>query len=123
MKCSGESIPFVNKFALIGVVLDEYLAFDICSKVNRKISLLKKSPSFNHFNFRITLFKLFIISKYDYRYCSLSLLLLGLKYRNLRIENCEIFKIRDLNNISFFVFKTEIFFKTVFNKRIDSLQK
>ena len=70
-KCNNETIPFVNKFTLLGVILDEYLTFDlhtisICKKVNWKISVLKKSSYLFNINFRITLFKLFIISKYDY---------------------------------------------------------
>ena len=71
IKCNNETIPFVNKFTLLGVILDEYLTFDlhtisICKKVNWKISVLKKSSYLFNINFRITLFKLFIISKYDY---------------------------------------------------------
>jgi len=71
IKCNDEQIPFVTKFTLLGVVLDEYLTFDLhtislCSKVNWKISVLKKSSYLFNLNFRITLFKLFIISKYDY---------------------------------------------------------
>ena len=36
IKCDGENIPFVQKFTLLGVTLDEYLTFDLalCSKVN-----------------------------------------------------------------------------------------
>jgi hypothetical protein len=71
IKCNGEQIPFATKFTLLGVILDEYLTFDVhtislCSKVNWKISVLKKSSYLFNLNFRITLFKLFIISKYDY---------------------------------------------------------
>jgi len=71
IKCNNETIPFVNKFTLLGVIFDEYLTFDlhtisICKKVNWKISVLKKSSYVFNINFRITLFKLFIISKYDY---------------------------------------------------------
>ena len=44
IKCNDESIPFVKKFTLLGVILDEYLTFDLhtislCSKVNWKISI------------------------------------------------------------------------------------
>ena len=50
-----KSIPFVNKFTLLGEVFDDYLTFDLhtislCSKVNWKISLLKKS-SYSNFHF------------------------------------------------------------------------
>ena len=66
IKCDGENIPFVQKFTLLGVTLDEYLTFDLhtialCSKVNWKISVLKKSSYLFDIKFRITLFKLFII--------------------------------------------------------------
>jgi hypothetical protein len=71
IKCENEKIPFVKKFTLLGVILDEYLTFDlhtisICSKVNWKISVLRKSSYLFDLKFRVTLFKLFIMSKYDY---------------------------------------------------------
>ena len=67
----GEKIPFVKKFRLLGVILDEYLSFDLhtielCQKVNWKISVLKRSSYLFELKFRIILFKLFIMSKYDY---------------------------------------------------------
>ena len=48
IKCNGKLIPFVTKFNLLGIIQDEYLIFDLhtislCSKVNWKISFLKKS--------------------------------------------------------------------------------
>ena len=63
IKCENEKIPFVKKFTLLGVILDEYLTFDlhtigVCSKVNWKISVLKKSSYLFDLKFRITLFKL-----------------------------------------------------------------
>ena len=69
--CDGEKIPFVKKFRLLGVILDEYLSFDLhtielCQKVNWKISVLKRSSYLFELKFRIILFKLFIMSKYDY---------------------------------------------------------
>ena len=69
--CNGEQIPFVKKFTLLGVLIDEYLTFDLhtiqlCSKVMWKLSVLKKSSHLFDFKFRSTLFKLFILSKYDY---------------------------------------------------------
>ena len=50
----------LTKFTLLGVTLDEYLAFDlhtisICSKVNWKISVLKKSSYLFDLKFRIIL--------------------------------------------------------------------
>ena len=69
--CNREQIPFVKKFTLLGVLIDEYLTFDLhtiqlCSKVMWKLSVLKKSSHLFDFKFRSTLFKLFILSKYDY---------------------------------------------------------
>ena len=56
IKCDGELIPFVNKFTLLGVILDEYLTFDLhsislCTKVNCKSSVLKKSSYLFGLNF------------------------------------------------------------------------
>lgn len=61
IKCDGENVPFVQKFTLLGVTLDEYLTFDLhtialCSKVNWKVSVLKKSSYLFDIKFRITLF-------------------------------------------------------------------
>ena len=71
IKCNGELIPFVNKVTLLGVIIDDYLNFDLhtislCSKVSWKLSVLKKSSYLFDFDFRLILFKLFIQSKYDY---------------------------------------------------------
>jgi hypothetical protein len=71
IKCEGEKIPFVTQFKLLGVTLDEYLTFDmhsiaLCNQVNWKTSVLRKSSYLFSLKFRITLFKLFIVSKYDY---------------------------------------------------------
>ena len=70
IKCNNQLIPFVKKFTLLGVTLDEFLTFDehkisLCSKVNWKISILKKSSILFDLKFRTTLFKLFIMPKYD----------------------------------------------------------
>jgi len=67
IKSENEKTPFVKKFTVLGVMLDEYLTFDlhtisICSKVNRKI----KSSDLFDLKFRVTLFNLFIMSKNDY---------------------------------------------------------
>ena len=71
IKCDGELVPFVRKITLLGVIIDEYLNFDLhtislCSKVMWKLSVLKKSSYLFDLKFRIILFKLFIQSKYDY---------------------------------------------------------
>ena len=54
---NGELIPYVTKFTLLGIILEEYLIFDLHtislgSKVNRKISVLKKSSCLFNINFR-----------------------------------------------------------------------
>ena len=137
IKCDGENVPFVQKFTLLGVTLDQYLTFDLhtialCSKVNWKVSVLKKSSYLFDIKFRITLFKLFIISKYDY--CSSLFIYFSnnnncerldknyvkaLKsYLNIKIMNLEIdnqfnilkdfkllpLKLRIFQNITFFIF-------------------
>jgi hypothetical protein len=45
IKCDGESIPFVKKITLLGIILDEYLCFDtltisLWSKLNWKIRVI-----------------------------------------------------------------------------------
>jgi hypothetical protein len=71
IKCDGEILPFVEKVTLPGIILDEYHSFDthtisMWTKVNWKISDLKKSSYLFDLKFRTTLYKLFILSKYDY---------------------------------------------------------
>ena len=83
-------IPFVTKFTLLGVTLDQYLTFDlhtisICSKINWKISVLKKSSYLFDLKFRVILFKLFIISKYDY--CSSLFIHFSDNINSERLEN------------------------------------
>ncbi len=68
IKSENEKTPFVKKFTLLGVILDEYLTFDphtisMCSVVNWKISVLRKSSYLFDLKFRVTLFNLFIMSK------------------------------------------------------------
>ncbi len=90
IKCEGEIIQIVSKFTLLGVTLDEYLTFDlhtisVCSKVNWKISVLKKSSFLFDLKFRIILFKLFIVSKYDY--CSTLFIHFSDNFNRQRLEN------------------------------------
>jgi hypothetical protein len=90
IKCDNEKIPFVTKFTLLGVTLDQYLTFDlhtisICSKINWKISVLKKSSYLFDLKFRVILFKLFIISKYDY--CSSLFIHFSDNINSERLEN------------------------------------
>ena len=69
IKCGGERIPLVKKFTLLGVLLFILLDMHIiavCSKVNWKISVIKKSSYLFDLKSRVTLFKLFIMFKYDY---------------------------------------------------------
>ena len=157
IKCKNEIVPFVNKFTLLGVVLDEYLTFDlhtisVCKKVNWKVSVLKKSSYLFNFNFRITLFKLFIISKYDY--CSTLFFHFqdalneqrldknfskSLKsYLNIKLSNLNIseqydhlkslrlmpLRLRFFQNLVFFLFSLiKSQHKNVLTRSIDSLKK
>ena len=71
IKCNGESILFVKKVKLLGVIWDEYFTFDshtisFYSKINWKIRILKKSSCLYSMEFRVMLFKLFIQSNYNY---------------------------------------------------------
>ena len=71
IKCNDILIPFVDKFTLLGVVLDNYLKFDqqslsMCTKLHWKVGVLKKSAYLFDLRFRIILFKLFIQSRFDY---------------------------------------------------------
>jgi len=137
IKCDGESIPFVKKVTLLGIILDEYLSFDthtisICTKVNWKISVLKKSSYLFDLKFRTTLYKLFILSKYDScstlffhfndhnnylrlenNYCKTIKTYLNIKIKNLSIEEqLNVLKpfrllplrLRFFQNLTFFVF-------------------
>ena len=58
IKCNDVNVPFVKKFTLLGVTLDEYLIFDthtisLCAKVNWKVSVLKKSSYLYDVNFKL----------------------------------------------------------------------
>jgi hypothetical protein len=157
IKCNNEIIPFVNKFTLLGVILDEYLVFDlhtisVCKKVNWKISVLKKSSYLFNLNFRITLFKLFIISKFDY--CSTLFFhfqdalneqrldknfskalksYLNIKLYNLNISELYVhlksfrlmpLRLRFFQNFVFFIFSLiKCRHKNALNQSIDSLKK
>ena len=71
IKCNDTLIPFVDKFTLLGVVLDNYLQFDqqsinLCNSIKWKLSVLKKSAYLFDIRFRIILFKLFLQSRFDY---------------------------------------------------------
>ena len=71
IKCNDTLIPFVDKFTLLGVVLDNYLQFDqqsitLCNSIKWKLGVLKKSAYLFDIRFRIILFKLFLQSRFDY---------------------------------------------------------
>ena len=100
--CDGEKIPFVKKFRLLGVILDEYLSFDLhtielCQKVNWKISILKRSSYLFHLNFRTILYKLFIMSKYDY--CSTLFFYFADKCNQERLEKNFVKSLKSYLNI------------------------
>ena len=140
IKWNNERIPFVTKFTLLGVILDQYLTFDshtiaLCSKVNWKISILKRSSYLFNLNFRVILFKLFILSKYDYcsslyffftgnknherldnnyekslkSYLNIKIRKLNIKQQYVLLMNSKLFplKLRFFQNIVFFFFFRE----------------
>ena len=57
-------VKILKRFKLISS--KDLHTISMCSKVNWKIGILKKSSYLFDLKFRITLFKLFIMSKYDY---------------------------------------------------------
>ena len=91
-----------KKFRLLGVILDEYLSFDLhtielCQKVNWKISILKRSSYLFHLNFRTILYKLFIMSKYDY--CSTLFFYFADKCNQERLEKNFVKSLKSYLNI------------------------
>ena len=105
LKCNGETVPFVKKFTLLGVVIDEYLNFDLhtialCSKVSWKLSVLKKSSYLFDLKFRIILFKLFLQSKYDY--CSTLFFHFSNKRGNDRLDKSFAKSIKKYLNINIY---------------------
>ena len=71
IKVGGIGIPFVEKVKLLGVSIDNKLKFDIhtlevCRKVSYKVKTLKRCCFMFSNSFKVTLFKLFIQSSFDY---------------------------------------------------------
>ena len=69
--CNNESIPFVAEFTLLGITFDNKLTFNkqttnLCIKVAWKLRVLSKSSYLFTLKFKVTLFKIFIVSKFDY---------------------------------------------------------
>ena len=65
------SIPFVRTVKVLGVILDDKLRFSnhitsVCSQVNSKSHLLRRNSYLFPLSFRITLVKLFILSRFNY---------------------------------------------------------
>jgi hypothetical protein len=65
------SIPYVEKTKLLGVIIDNKLKFDlhtidICKKVSYKIRTFNRCAFLFEAEFKIILFKLFILPSYDY---------------------------------------------------------
>ena len=71
LKLNNIEIPFVETVKYLGVIIDKKLKFDhhtisVCHKVNYKTIVLKKCAYLFDFGFKTTLFKLFILSSFDY---------------------------------------------------------
>jgi len=130
----------------------DFHTISVCKKVNWKISVFKRSSYLFNTNFRITLFKLFIISKFDYcstlffhfqdasnEKCLDKNLSKALKsYLNIKLYNLNIseqydhlksfrlmpLRLRFFQNLVFFIFSLiKCRHKNALNQSIDSLKK
>ena len=66
LKLNDIEIPFVETTKYLGVIIDNKLKFEqhaisVCRRVNYKTNVLKKCGYLFDFNFKTTLFKLFIL--------------------------------------------------------------
>jgi hypothetical protein len=91
LSLDGHNILFVSQTKLLGVIIDDKLKFDhhtisICKQINSKTYLLSKSSYLFPIEFKITLFKLFILSRFQY--CSTLFIHLTNKTDINRIEKC-----------------------------------
>lgn len=115
LKILGNDIEFVNSFKLLGVLIDSQLNFSdhinsICRKVNAKCHILNRQSNLFTLKFKTTLFKLFIMSNFDY--CS-SVYCLTFKNEIDKLEGCFNRSVRRLLKIP--VSRTD------FNKSIELL--
>ena len=86
---NNQNILYVNKIKVLGVIIDNLLKFDlhtiaICHKVNFKVRTLKKCAFMFGIKFKVILFKMFILSSFEY--CSTLFFNLSNKVDALRLE-------------------------------------
>lgn len=90
IQLNGTDIDYVYQIKLLGVTFDKHLKFDqhtinICKKVNFKVFILSRCAHLFHSNFKLILFKLCILSHFDY--CSTVYLHLT-SISKMRLERC-----------------------------------
>lgn len=71
MTIEGKKIDYADKITLLGITFDRFLklhhhTINICKKVNVKLFTLLRCAHLFNVGFKITLFKLFIQSHFDY---------------------------------------------------------
>jgi len=86
---NNQNILYVSKIKVLGVIIDHLLKFDphtvvICHKVNFKVRTLKKCAFMFGIKFKVILFKMFILSSFEY--CSTLFFNLSNKVDALRLE-------------------------------------
>ena len=86
---NNQNILYVSKIKVLGVIIDNLLKFDlhtiaICHKVNFKVRTLKKCAFMFGIKFKVILFKMFILSSFEY--CSTLFFNLSNKVDALRLE-------------------------------------
>jgi hypothetical protein len=91
IKMENSSISFVQSAKLLGCIITNTLnheqhTIDVCNKVRSKTFLLKKCAYLFSKEFKATLFKVFIQSRFDY--CSSLLLHFSNKVDSDRLERC-----------------------------------
>lgn len=84
-------IQTVEEVRILAVLLDNHLRFErhilsICKSVNSKLHLMSKSKYFFNFGIKLTLFKLFVQTQFDY--CSSLFVHLPNAAADNRIERC-----------------------------------
>ena len=84
-------IPFIERTTVLGVLIDDHLTFDhhtikLCKQVNSKIHTIRRSSYLLSLKCRVTLFKLFIQSRFDY--CSTLFFHFSNKVNDHRLEKC-----------------------------------
>ena len=115
-----KKIKFVKTFKLLGFIIDNKLSFEnqivsICKKVNSITGLLAKSSYLFTDKIKPTLFKLFVMNRFEY--CGVALIHLTNRSIFSRLEKCFAKSILRLIKVNIFSFtgKDEFIFLSKFN--------